>query len=140
MTKSKISPSIYKKFIRGLELEDLKVAFAKASVKESFKPPAVINVEIASSYKQLKNNRIKVIHEYNLECTKEGKDKTGFIVEVRYIVVYSSKTPMTKELFKIFSESSLLLHTWPYFRQYVHQMTFLMKLPPLVLSTIKIFA
>lgn len=139
MSKNKISPKEYKKFIQGLELKDLKVVYTKASVKESFTPPASVKLKMTPSYKLLKDNRVKVIHEYKLECVRKGRKNPGFVVEVRYIVLYSSKSPMTKELFKIFSESSLLLHTWPYFRQYVHQMTFLMNLPPLILDTVKVF-
>lgn len=139
MKTNKLSPAEYRKFIKGLELKELKVVFTKASVKETFKPPAQIHIKADSEYKKLKNKKIKVLQKYKLECLKKGKDKPGFLVEIHYNILYSTEILITDEIFKIFSQTSVRLHTWPYFRQFVHQMTMLMNLPPLVLDTIKIF-
>lgn len=139
MKTNKLSPAEYRKFIKGLELKELKVVFTKASVKETFKPPAQIHIKADSEYKKLKNKKIKILQKYELECLKKGKDKPGFLVEVHYNILYSTEILITDEIFKIFSQTSVRLHTWPYFRQFVHQMTMLMNLPPLVLDTIKIF-
>lgn len=140
MKKSKLSPAKYREFIKGTGLKELKVVFLQASVKETFKPPAQIHIKADSSYKKLKGNKIKVLQKYKLECTKKGGNKPGFTVEIHYNILYSTKIPITEEIFEIFSQTSVRLHTWPYFRQIVHQMTMLMNLPPLVLDTIKIFA
>lgn len=140
MKTNKLSPNNYRKFIKGLELKELKVVFTQALVKETFKPPAQIHIKADSEYKKLKNKKIKVLQKYKLECVRKGKEKPGFTVEIHYSLLYTSKIPINKEVFEIFSQSSLRLHTWPYFRQFVHQMTMLMNLPPLVLDTIKIFA
>ena len=140
MNEKKLSPKKYRNFIKDLELKELKVILTKASVKETFKPPASIHIKVGSGYKKLKNKKVKVIQKYKLECVKKGKEKPGFTIEIHYSLLYTSKIPINKEIFEIFSQSSLRLHTWPYFRQFVHQMTMLMNLPPLVLDTIKIFA
>ena len=139
MKKSKLAPTKYRQFIKGVELKDLKMVFTQASVKETFKPPANINIKVGAKYKKLKNQKIKILQKYMIECTRKGKNKPGFTVEIHYNILYSTKIPITDEIFQIFSQTSVRLHTWPYFRQFVHQMTMLMNLPPLVLDRIKIF-
>jgi len=139
MKKKKLSPAKYREFIKGVGLEELKVVFMQSSVKETFKTPAQIHIKADSSYKKLKSNKIKVLQKYKLECTRKMKDKPGFTVEIHYSILYSTKIPITDEIFNIFSRTSVRLHTWPYFRQIVHQMTMLMNLPALVLDTIEIF-
>lgn len=138
MKRPQVPRSEYKKFIKGLSLKELKMVFVSATVEEKFTPPANLKIQDASSYEMLNKDKIKVVHKYHIEGTKRGDDKAGFKVEVHYILLYSSKIPMTKEIFQIFAKSSLRLHTWPYFRQFVHQLTLNMHLPPIVLDTIKI--
>jgi preprotein translocase subunit SecB len=137
MAETKIPPTEYKKFIEGLNLAEIKLTYANVSIEETFKLPASINIKDKSSYKNLKDNKAKISIEYVLNAAPKGQEKSGFKIEVHYDLVYSVKTPMDDKIFKIFSETSLRIQTWPYFRQFVHQMTFYMNLPPLILGTVR---
>jgi preprotein translocase subunit SecB len=138
MKKNKLPSIPYKKFVEQLRFDSMKIVFAKAEVDEQFWTPANIQIDIQSGYQQLPERKINISQKYNLACTKKGDDKPGFTVEVHYVLMYYSEIPISKNLFKHFKQSTLLLQTWPYFRQYVHQMAMQMNLPTLVLDMVKV--
>jgi len=137
MKKEKLSTNIYNEFIDGLNIIGIKLIYSEAEVKEGFSPPAQIFTEEKKSYKKLEDNKFIVKHEYKLSGNKKGEEE-GFFINVIYDVTYKSKIPITRKVFDIFSEISLPLHTWPYFRQFVHEMTARMGLPPLILDLLKL--
>lgn len=137
MKKEKLSTNIYNEFIGGLNIIGIKIIYSEAEVKEGFSPPAKILIKEKKSYKKLEDNKFIVKHEYKLSGNRKGEEE-GFIINVIYNITYRYKTPITKKIFSVFSEISLPLHTWPYFRQFVHEMTARMGLPPLTLDLLKL--
>lgn len=137
MGKEKVSPDVYNKFIDGLNLLEIKLIYSEAKIEEDFFPPAEVETEEKKSYKTLKEGKFVVTHEYKLKGRENGKKEAGFYINVIYKVIYQSKTSITKKIFGVFSEISLPLHTWPYFRQFVQEMTSKMGLPPLTLGLLK---
>ncbi len=137
MKKELISKSEYNNFIKNLSLKELKLIYASASVQNNFSPPAKLRINDVSEYKEIDNKQISVLIKYHLEAIKQNTEKPGLIIDVHYGLLYTAEIPMTEEIFKIFKQSSLRMQTWPYFRQFVHQITLDMHLPPLVLDTIK---
>lgn len=125
----------YNEFLKELELKELKLSYMKASATQDFAPPASYNIGRKATYEKAKRGRFSVKQIYILKSIKEGKKEPGLIIEVHYILEYSSKKQISEKIFNIFSQGSLYLHTWPYFRQIVHQMTLYMDLPPLLLDT-----
>lgn len=138
MGKEKVGPDVYNKFIDGLNLMEIKIAYSEAKVKEDFSPPAEVEIEENKKFKKLKDGKFVVIHEYKMKGIEKGKKESGFFINVIYKLTYQSKIPITKKIFDVFSEISLPLHTWPYFRQFVHEMTARMGLPPLTLDLLKL--
>ncbi len=138
MKKTKALKREYRDFIKGLTLDDIKMTFLKAILMKDFRPPASLSIKDKASYTISGPQEIEVLQIYTLQGTKKGAEKPGLEIEVHYLLRYSIKKPMKKSYFDIFARSSLRLHTWPYFRQCVHQMTLNMHLPPLVLDTIQI--
>ena len=134
----KITKAEYKKFIKGLTLDVIKMVSLNASVDKNFVPPAGLSIKDKANFELIDDKNMEVFQIYTLEGTKKGLEKPGFRIEVHYLLKYSLKIPLKKAYFDIFAKSSLRLHTWPYFRQCVHQMTLNMHLPPLVLDTIQI--
>ena len=100
-------------------------------------PPANLKIKDDSKYENLENKQIKITLHYHLEAVKPNSDKPGLLIDLTYVLLYSSEMTMTDDIFKIYKQSSLRVQTWPYFRQFVHQITLDMHLPPLVLDTIK---
>jgi len=138
MKRTKPTKSEYKEFIKGIVLNEIKMIFIKASVDKGFLPPARLSIKDRASYTSTGPKEIEVLQIYTLEGTKKGAEKPGLEIEVHYLLKYTLKKSMKKSYFDIFARSSLRLHTWPYFRQCVHQTTLNMHLPPLVLDTIQI--
>jgi preprotein translocase subunit SecB len=137
MGKEKVGPDVYNKFIDGLDLMEIKISYSEAKVKEDFSPPAEVEIEENKKFKKLKDSKFVVTHEYKMKGIEKGKKEAGFYINVIYKLMYQSKTPLTKKIFNVFSEISLPLHTWPYFRQFVHEMTARMGLPPLIVGLLK---
>lgn len=137
MGNKKVSPDLYAKFIEGINLLEFKMVYSEANVKEDFYPPAEVKLKEDSNYKSLENGKFVVSHKYNLIGKKKSEIEQGFQINVIYNLVYKSKTPITKKIFEIFSQVSLRIQTWPYFRQYVQEMTARMGLPPFVLDVLK---
>ncbi len=137
MKKDAISNVEYGDFIKNLNLKELKLLSSNTSVEENFVPPANLKINDDSKYKNLENKQIKITMHYHLEAVKSNTEKPGLVVDLTYVLIYSSEIPMNDEIFNIYKQSSLRVQTWPYFRQFVHQITLDMHLPPLVLDTIK---
>lgn len=138
MKEIKVAKSEYRKFIKGLTLNEIKMTSLKATVDKNFEPPAGLLIKDEASYESIDEKKIEVKQIYTLKGKKKDADKPGFAVEIHYLLKYTLKIPINKAYFNIFAKSSLRLQTWPYFRQCVHQMTLNMNLPPIVLDTIQI--
>ncbi|MCK4226107.1 protein-export chaperone SecB [candidate division WOR-3 bacterium] len=137
MGKEKVSQDIYEKFIKGLSLRKIKIVYSEAKVDESFSPPAKVEIEEKKGYKLSEEGEFIVTHAYKLKGIKKDKKKVGFQISVTYKLTYKSKTHITDEIFDLFSKTSLPLQTWPYFRQFVHEMSGRMGLPALTLDLLK---
>ena len=137
MGEVKVSSEVYNEFTNGLNLLEIKLVYSEVKVEEDFSPPAEVKVEEEKKYKNVEEGKFIVRHEYKLKGKEKGKAKAGFYINVIYKLTYQSKTPLTKKIFNVFSEISLPLHTWPYFRQFVHEMSGRMGLPPLTLDLLK---
>ena len=110
----------YNSFIRGLDIKDIRLISATIeNIERSYMPSeAVIKWRIASSYEN-KENRIEVIHRYNVRVLEKDIDLKAKI-KVVFCVTYESKTPMNDDYFERFKTRNLPLNTWPYFREYIH--------------------
>jgi len=126
----------YDELINNLELENLFFLEASAKREEDFSPPANIKITRKQEYKN-EGNKIKVYVNYLLKAIKKGSKEPGFSLSVKYLVIYKSKIQMANDSFEKFSKTSLLVEIWPYFREYVHETTMRLGLPPLILNLLK---
>ena len=124
---------VYNEFIKGLSLKKLFILESEAKREEDFKLPANITIEKEHIYKNEKG-KVKVYIQYTLKAMVEGKKEPGVSISIKYLLEYKSDVEMTDEFFDKFAKTSLLIETWPYFRQYVHETILNMGLPPLVLD------
>lgn len=126
---------VYNDFIKGLSLKKLFVLESQAEREEDFKLPAKVTVEKEQTYKNEKD-KTKVYIQYVLKAIEEGKKEPGVSISIKYLLEYKSDVEMTNEFFDKFAKTSLLIETWPYFRQYVHETVLNMDLPALVLDVL----
>lgn len=125
--------NIYSNLVDDIELKDLFILESSMKREENFYPPAKVSIETECEY-QNTDGGFKAYIKYSLKATEKKKKQLGFSIYVEYLVIYNSKTEMTDDLFKEFSNTTLVIETWPYFRQYVHTTTLIFGLPSLVLQ------
>ena len=138
--KINISPEEYRKFINKLSLLRIELINVDFKRDESFELPAKVSTKDDSKYKTLdeKQGLYTVLNHHKLIATSKGKEKPGLKIDVTFKFTYQSSVPLTDEIFKVFSKQSLVVHSWPYFRQFVQDLSSRAGLPPLVLDVIRI--
>jgi len=124
----------YSEFIKELHLKHFYQLNITASRNEVFSLPAKIHIKNEAEFKNEEKNILKVYTTYKLTATEKGKKEPGMNISVAYLIIYSSKIKMSEEYFEKFSKSSLIVESWPYFRNLVHELTMRMGLPSLVLD------
>jgi preprotein translocase subunit SecB len=129
--------STYNEFLRNLHLKSLSVVEFSLKKEKDFHPPAKISISNETEFENTDKSNVKAYIKYSLVATQKDKKDSGLNISIRYEVVYESKMDMTNYIFKSFSQGELLLETWPYFRNFVHEATMLAGLPSLVLDFLK---
>lgn len=138
--KLKISPEEYKKFIDHLNLLRIELIKAEFERDEVFEFPAKVTIKDDSEYKLLdeKQGLYNILNHHKLIAVSKNKEKPGLKIDVTFKFTYQDSIPLTDEIFKIFSKQSLVLHSWPYFRQFVQDLSSRAGLPPLTLDVIRL--
>lgn len=133
-----VSPEEYGRFIQGVELRDVLLAEGNAKRLAFPDPSALLGVDIKAIKPRLQPyaDGFTVLAAFEIGLTQQsGEDKPELFAKFRvaFDVVYASAESISEELFNIFRQVNLSLNIWPYVRQYVHQQSVLMGIPPLVL-------
>ena len=136
--KQKKLPSIkdYNDFVTKIQIINLHIVSAQITMLDYSYLPSSARVKWRKTalYEKAKE-QFNVSHRYNVTIydkkTKEAKAK----ISVTFRVVYSSKIPISDDLFEIFKERNLPLNTWPYFREFVHTAIMRMGWPSFIAPT-----
>jgi preprotein translocase subunit SecB len=137
---SKLKPETYNEFIKGLELKNiyLKRGFVDFKTENSdvVRNP-VFDFRTECSYAAVGEETFRVEDELSLAIRQKDQRKTDIMLQCTFVLLYTSKAPMSDEIFKTFSALNVPLNTWPYFREFVQSCTSRLGLPPLVLPLLK---
>ncbi len=136
----KISQAEYKEFIENLNLASIDLVRSRFAKDEDFFPPARITLKDQAEFRILDPEKglFCVLATHSLQAAMPDSGKPGLKIDATFRFCYRSKVLMTRELFAIFSKQSLVLHSWPYFRQFVQDMSARASLPPLTLDVIRV--
>ncbi|MCD6521293.1 hypothetical protein J7K56_00780 [Candidatus Calescamantes bacterium] len=126
--------SDYLELIKNLKIKNLRITSLNAWIAEDFSPPAEIRTKDKAELITGEGNGFKVLHLYQIRGKKEGEKEVKFKIDVTFEITYESNLQITPEEFEIFRKANLYLHTWPYLRELVQEVTLKMGLPPLILS------
>lgn len=126
----------YKAFVTQIEITDIRLVSAKIDLLDYsyFPSPAQVKWRATASYEK-KEEEFNVSHRYNLRILDEETSETKARISVTFCVTYSSKIPISDDLFEEFKMRNLPLNTWPYFREFVHSITMRMGWPPFIAPT-----
>ncbi len=137
--RKKISPDEYKKILSGIELKNIILQKSKTYYNISSKTPDQLSIKIndSSDFKILEDGLVNLFQTYELDARKPDSKSRYIQIEVTFVVTLHSKYEFTEGFFEIYKEISLPLNTWPFFREFVNQMTSRMNVPPLTLPLLK---
>ena len=134
--KKVLSRKDYNNFVRQIEINNIRIVSAQVNILDYsyFPSSAEVKSRMKASYEKVEE-QFNVFHRYNVTIldkeTKEAKAK----ISVTFLVSYSSKIPISDDLFTIFKVRNLPLNTWPYLREFVHNTTMRMGWPPFIAPT-----
>ncbi len=103
-------------------------------------PPETQQVYIdkESYYQILADNFVRVFQEYTLKIAhKENKDDEFVSIEVKFLMDFQTGGPIDDEIFELFSQSTVLIDSWPYFREIVQNSLVRMGLAPVIIPPIQ---
>jgi preprotein translocase subunit SecB len=138
--KPKISPENYNRIIKSLNLTKIYYTEIHASCEDKELDPHLnLSITEKSSFIQ-KDKTLEIIYSHNLLGTSKNNEKPSITIKAKYKIVYSinSDAQITKDFMDVFSNLTLGMTVWPYFRELVSSMLSRMNLPPLTLPMKKI--
>lgn len=131
----KISPADYRNILEALELSTLFVTELNSKLKEDNASDRLsLKIDEANSFSQ-EGNLLKIIYSYKFSAKDDAKDDAAISINVKYTVVYTltKEVQVTKDFMKVFSDLTLGMLLWPYFRELINNTIYRMGYPQLVL-------
>lgn len=126
-------------FIRGMRMTSLVIDSCQAAVKDRKRLEQ--NADCALEYGYIpelveagdKRAVIRVLHGVRLLAEPEDEADELGVLSVEYRVVYETPGKITPDIFDEFKSLSLLLHTTPFAREWLHQQSLQMGIQPILL-------
>jgi len=136
--KEPLSKSEYRKILSGLKLKDIYFLEGKFSLKrKELSPNLIVKISENASFEIISGTSVELIHNYKLGVTNKENRKKSINIECSICSVLLSKEKFSDEFFEIYKKINLPIHTWPFFREYVFNVTSRMNIPPLSLPLLK---
>jgi len=135
---SKAEQEAYAEFIRGLQVEQIVLLSARVRNETGGDLRPEMRPQLSSDAKMLKRSKsgFKVRCDFTFKGHDAESDKDTVLVETAFLLQYSTRIPVDKRTFELFKGSSLFLHAWPYFREYLQSTLTRCGLPVLTLPVI----
>jgi preprotein translocase subunit SecB len=133
--KPKISPEEYREILKNIRLDTLYLVEITAKYNEDYISNS-LSLDIKEKYNfEQKDNILKVFYIYNLTAKDDKFEKAAMNIRVKYVVKYNIVKDITikKEFMDIFSDLTISLLLWTYFRELVNNTVYRMGMPPLIL-------
>ena len=121
---SEVSAAQYNEFLDGLDLKGIKLVSGSMKLMRETPRDSRLRVETRSesTHSSSEAGRIKVNHNYIVDVKTSDSEEPALVVTCEFALVYLTKAEMTDEIWHRFSETNLFLNTWPYMREFVHNM------------------
>jgi len=133
-----ITPDLYRRIMDGLELNNIYLLSSSATIdRENIGTDVGIKLSGEASFAKIPKGDIEVTQEYLIEARNRALKKKYLNIKCKFCFVYSSKLEFTEEFFETFKKANLPINTWPYFREFVYNITSRMYIPPLTLPLLK---
>ncbi len=133
--KTKISPDEYREILESLKLDKLYLIELNTKYDEKFVTNR-LNLDVKERYRfEQKGNILNIFYNYGLTAKDINFEKPALAIKSKYIVKYkiTGDILVKEEFMEIFSDLTVSLLLWTYFRELVNNMVYRMGLPPLIL-------
>ena len=123
----------YRKFIRQVDIRDVRVVAARMDVidRDYYPSSSLVSWTVDAEYEPT-GDGFNVLHRYRVRVRNKGSKQDKARISVTFLVTYTSKIAVNDELFDVFRERNLPINTWPYFREFVHNSLMRMGWPPFI--------
>ncbi len=133
-----LSPERYREMLKGLMLQSINLVEHHAVLESSLvlsKSSESTPVRVELHQELVSWEQSDGLLAFSVQYRIEGKVKRKKMIGIRavYIVRYQSEQPVTPDFVRIFQQSTLVMVTYPYFRELVDTTTRRMGTPPLTL-------
>lgn len=138
LDQSKLSPDDYRNILEGVQLNV--IALEECSVKMrkgNMRPNLLISMNDKTKYELPTKNDAHIAHTYNLTGTSGSVKDYALKISCTFRLEYSSKAAFTEEFMEVFLVTNIAWNSWPYFREFIQNMTQRMNIPPLVVPLLK---
>ncbi len=96
-----------------------------------------IYIDKNAYYQVINDNFVRVFQEYSLKIAdKENAEDVFVRIVTHFLMDFQVGGPMDDEVFAIFEQSTVLIDSWPYFREVVQNMLLRMGLAPIIIPPI----
>ena len=129
-------------FNKNLALMNLRVKKLNAEFDDEKLnvPPDTQKVYIDknSYYQILQDNLVRVFQNYTLKIANKDNEDDAFVnIDVTFLLDFQTGGQIDDEVFEIFSQSTVLIDSWPYFREIVQNTLLRMGLAPIIIPPIQ---
>lgn len=131
--EKKISPSQYREMLKHLELRDVFLREIN-SVLYSRDIEKRAKLNFSENFEILNVENQEALLEAGYELTAKCGRRNIFKIKVKYNIQFVMTESLPEEFFYLYSQHSMPLQTYPYFRELVNSIISRMGLPPLVLG------
>ena len=140
---SRISKEKYIEIIEKIKLNGMYLKSCSCVIDRDhiFKEKAVghiIRLQDEPSMVIKDDETVDILHKYSLEILSKEKDEKSLgKIECTFCLNYSPASCFSLEFFEEYKKANLHINTWPFFREFVFNMTARMNVPPITLPLLK---
>lgn len=139
MTKEKYAEIIGKIKLNAMYLKSSSGEIDRDAFFQGKEAEHLINIIDEPSMAVKDNDTVDVIHRYCVEMMlKTAEVKAAGKIECAFCLNYSPASCFSPEFFEEFKKANLHINTWPFFREFVYNMTARMNIPPITLPLLKV--
>ena len=140
--KPPISPDKYKQELKSVQLKQIRLESCSAKLRreklERTEGPINVDVSTKASYVIADQTTAIITEQFLLVGTKATKRDYAIRIECTLsVTITKSQGTFTKGFLDTYLMVNLNLISWPYFREFVHNITQRMGIPPLILPFLK---
>lgn len=137
-----LTPKEYNKSLSFIELMEIRMINCSVKVKkENFPTAEKFNFAVTDKTninEELSTDENIIIHQqYQLTTYVKTKRDFAFKIIAEYEIKINQTKKLSEDFWEIYKNINLHVNTWPYFREFVQNMTQRINVPPLTLPLLK---